>query len=143
MKIAVSIDPDNSALAERLQHLEQAVAVKHADEYIQRGQVAERQGQWAEAAQFYEKASLGRPNNGQLLERAAMCLLNTDVNQAIRLAKSAVLMAPQRASHRVILAKAYLAANMKKSALGEYERAKELEPSDRSVRELGKALGKR
>ncbi|MEZ4228464.1 MAG: hypothetical protein R3B89_04810 [Polyangiaceae bacterium] len=143
VKIAVGIDPDNAELLERLQQLEQAVAVKHADEYIQRGQVAERQGQWAEAAQFYEKAHVGRPHNGQLLERAAMCLLHTDVSQAIRLAKNAVLIAPQRVSLRVVLAKAYLAAEMKKSALGEYERAKELDPSDRGVKELGKALGKR
>lgn len=143
VKIALGLDPENAELIERLSKLEQAVAVKHADEYIQRGQVAEKQGQWAEAAQFYEKAHVGRPHNGQLLERAALCLLHTDVNQAIRLAKSAVLVSPQRASHRVILAKAYLAADMKKSALGEYERAKELEPTDRGVRELGKALGKR
>ncbi|MEZ4374339.1 MAG: DnaJ domain-containing protein [Polyangiaceae bacterium] len=143
VKIAVGLDPEDTELAERLEKLEQAVAVKHADEYIQRGQVAERQGQWREAAQFYEKAHLGRPHNGQLLERAALCLLQTDVNQAIRLAKSAVLVAPQRPSLRVVLAKAYLAADMKKSALGEYERAKELDPTDRGVKELGKALGKR
>ena len=53
------------------------------------------------------------------------------------------MVAPQRASLRVVLGKAYLAADMKKSALGEYERAKELDPTDRGVKELGKALGKR
>lgn len=145
VKIAASMDPENHELAERLAQLETAVAVKHADEYIQRGQVAERQEQWAEAAQMYERASLGRPHNTQLLERAATCLLTEkkDLGHALRLAKAAVLQAPQRASHRVVLARVYLAGDMKKSAEGEYERAKALDAHDPQVRALGKELGRR
>jgi len=145
LKIAASMDPENLELALRVSQLETAVAVKHADEYIQRGQVAERQEQWAEAAQMYERAAQGRPHNTQLLERAANCLLteNKDLGHALRLAKSAVMQAPLRVSHRVVLARIYLAGDMKKSAEGEFERAKALDAHDPQVRALGKELGRR
>ena len=145
LKIAASMDPENLKLAERVSQLETAVAVKHADEYIQRGQAAERQQQWGEAAQMYERASLGRPHTTQLLERAASCLLTEkkDLGHALRLAKAAVLQAPQRVSHRLVLARIYLAGDMKKSAEGEFERAKALDALDPQVRALGKDLGRR
>ena len=57
------------------------------------------------------------------------------MKQAVEHARKAVLGAPNEAKYRQTLARAYAAANMKESAIGELERASALAPSDDTIKE--------
>jgi Flp pilus assembly protein TadD len=89
----------------------------------------------------YERAARGKPS-AQVYERAAHCLLESggDMRRAGELAKKATALAPRAAEPRVTLAKIYVQAGMKESALLEFERAAQLAPDDDSIKDWVKRL---
>jgi tetratricopeptide (TPR) repeat protein len=110
--------------------------VELAQSYLEQAKYEERSGRLLEAAQSYERAARGKPS-AQILERAAYCLLEGkgDLRKAGELARRAIGLAPNQSVPRVTLARIYMAASMRESAIKELERASELLPGDDSIKD--------
>jgi curved DNA-binding protein CbpA len=136
LRIACSLAPDDSALAERLGELERRAAAELWEAYVERGKYAAFEGRHAEAAESFERAALGRPSASHF-ERAAFHLLEAagDLKHASQLAKQAVALAPQSAKCRLTLAQVYFAAKLRESGMAELERARALEPEQAQIKE--------
>lgn len=136
LRIAASLAPGDVELRQRLDDLQTAASKELADRYLEQAQYEEREHHWTEAARSYARAVTGKPV-AKLHERIAHCLLmaHGDLKQAVEQARKAVLMSPNEAKFHQTLARAYVAANMRESALGELERAAALAPSDDTIRE--------
>jgi tetratricopeptide (TPR) repeat protein len=136
LRIAASLDPSDTALAERLKSAETRAAAGLADSYVEQAQYEEREGRWLDAAASYRRASRGRPTP-RILERVAHCLLSGkgDLREAGDFAKRARDAAPDDAGIRVTLGKIFVEAGMKQSAIAEFERAQQLSPRDDTVRD--------
>ena len=145
LRIAVSLAPDDEGLAKRLEEIQAEVSAELADTYLQSAQYEERNKRYEQAAESYKKASRGRlPGRGKILERAAYCTLlaEGDLRTASELAKEAVSILPESADVRVTLARIYLALDLKKSAMGEFERAHALAPQDDTIKDWIKRMKK-
>lgn len=136
LRIACSLAPDDTRLRSRLADLEQGAGRELADRYLAQAAYEEREKRWADAARSYTRAHAGAPSS-KLHERIADCLLNAqgDIRRALEHARNAVLESPNEPKYRVTLARAYLVAKMRDSAIGELERAAALAPTDDSIRE--------
>jgi len=135
LKIAVQLDPDNSALAEHLEQVQLEATRGLADSYLQQAEYERREGRLERAARNYEKAALGTGGHA-LYDRAASCLLeaNADMKRAGALSRKAVELAPERSEYRITLARIYAAAKMLNSAVMEAERAVKLAPEDETAK---------
>ncbi|HEY3235984.1 MAG TPA: DnaJ domain-containing protein, partial [Polyangiaceae bacterium] len=136
LRIAVSLSPGDATLVERLEQVQKVAYAEMSAQFAEQAAYEERAGRWSEAARSYERASLGNPQPN-FLERAAHCLLEAggEVRQAVEHAKKAVSMLPNLAHSRLTLARAYLAAGLRTSALGELERAAALAPGDARIQD--------
>jgi Flp pilus assembly protein TadD len=136
LRIAVSLAPNDAELHQRLEDLQNQANKELAGRYLEQAQYEEREHHWPEAVRSYARALAGSPSP-RLHERLAFCLLAAqgDMKQAVEHARKAVLGAPNEAKYRQTLARAYAAANMKESAIGELERASALAPSDDTIKE--------
>jgi curved DNA-binding protein CbpA len=136
LRIACSLAPDSLELAGDLAELERRVAASLWESYLDRAKYAAVEGDYAEAAESYERAALGQPNPG-FFERAAHYTLeaNGDLRKANKLAKQAVALSPNSAKCRLTLARVYFAANLQESALAELERARLIEPNHPILKE--------
>ena len=141
LRIATSLVPSDDKLSGRARELENRAQRDLADRYVQQAGYEEREGRFADAARSYTRALAGKPS-ADLHNRTAHCLiaLGTESKKAIEHARSAVSEAPNDASYRVTLARAYLAANLHESATGELERAQTLAPTDDTVKSLIRRL---
>ncbi|HYP74995.1 MAG TPA: DnaJ domain-containing protein [Polyangiaceae bacterium] len=136
LRIACSLAPESLELAGDLAELERRVAASLWESYLERAKYAAIEGNYAEAAESYERAALGRPN-AAYFERAAHYTLEAggDPRKASKLAKQAVALAPGSAKCRLTLARVYFAANLQDSALAELERARAIEPNQPILKE--------
>jgi tetratricopeptide (TPR) repeat protein len=136
LRIAVSLAPDDPALRQRLSELENEANRELADRYLEQAVYEEREQHWAEAARSYARAIAGKPT-AKMHERLAACLLAAqgDKKLALEHARKAVLGAPNEVRNRVTLARAYHAAGMRESSIGELERASALAPADDTIKE--------
>jgi curved DNA-binding protein CbpA len=136
LRLAVSLSPDDKALAERFATVERDAAATLAERYLEQARYDEGRGHWAEAAQSYERVLKGRPT-AQMYERAAHCLVEarSDMKKAADFGRKAVEMAPKSTAHRITLARAFARAGMTQSALGELERARTQDPDNDSLKE--------
>jgi Flp pilus assembly protein TadD len=112
--------------------------------YINQAQYEERNGQWAEAARSWTKASRGRPNDVIAHERAANAIVKAggDLHEARRLARRACELGPAVALNRMTLAAVYLAAGLELNARRELEAAAQLAPQDDTIRAMLEKLVK-
>ena len=135
LKIAVQLDPDNAALAERLEQVQLEATRGLADSYLQQAEYERREGRLERAARNYEKAALGTGSHA-LYDRAASCLLeaNADMKRAGALSRKAVELAPNHSEYRLTLARIYATAKMLNSAVMEAERAVKLAPEDETAK---------
>lgn len=135
LKIAVQLDPDNAALAERLDQVQLEATRGLADSYLQQAEYERREGRLERAAKNYEKAALGTGAHA-LYDRAASCLLeaNADMKRAGALSRKAVELAPNHSEYRITLARIYAAAKMLNSAVMEAERAVKLAPENETAK---------
>ena len=136
LKIASSLAPEDTALASRFAEVQAQAATTLASNYLEQAQYEEREGRFAEAARSYEKVARSKASP-KILERTAFCLLSAkgDLRVAAEWAKKAVAGNPDDASFRVTLARIYLEAGLRQSAVAEFERAATLSPKDDSIRD--------
>lgn len=136
LRLAVSLSPDDKALADKFATVERDAAATLAERYVEQAQYDEQRSHWAEAAQSYERVIKGRPT-AQIYERAAHCLVEarSDMKKAVDFGRKAVEMAPKSTTHRITLARAFARAGMTQSALAELERARAQDPGNDSVKE--------
>jgi tetratricopeptide (TPR) repeat protein len=137
LRIAASLAPADATMKTRLTELEMRAATGLADTYLEQAQYEEREGRFKEAAKSYQRALRSKPVP-KLMDRVATCLFlaKGDLKEAADFGKRAVLGAPDDASFRVNLARIYLEAGMKQSAIAELERAQQLAPKDDTIRDL-------
>jgi curved DNA-binding protein CbpA len=146
LRIAVSLDPADQSLTERLNEVAGKARHDLSASYLEQAEYEERDEKWLAAAKSYARALTGRPE-ARVYEKVAHCLLSGegDLREAGEMAKKAVLMRPDSAAFRVTLARFYVKAGMKQSADGELARAATLAPSDDKVtdwiRRLKRELG--
>lgn len=142
LRIAVGLAPEDTELAAHFAKVQAEANAALAESYIEQAQYEERNGHFAEAALSYEKAARGRPGSSRLLERAAHCLIEANVNarKAVELARKAVELNDQRTDLRVTLARALLAADMRQSAVAEIERALSIDSNDETAQSWLKRL---
>ncbi|MGE0325669.1 MAG: DnaJ domain-containing protein [Polyangiaceae bacterium] len=142
LRIAVGLAPDDAELAAHFEAVQSQANAALAESYIEQAQYEERNGHFAEAALSYEKAARGRPGAFQLFERAAHCLIEANVNahKALELARKAVELNNERVDLRVTLARAFLASDMKQSAVAEIERALQIDSNDETAQDWLKRL---
>lgn len=136
LRIATSLAPDDESLRARLEEIQQQANATLADTYLEQAKYEEQSKRFLEAAVSYERALRGKPT-AIIYERAAYCLLegNGDLKRAGDHARKAVSLAPKAVEPRLTLAKIYLQAGMKESALVEFERASQLAPHDASIKD--------
>jgi curved DNA-binding protein CbpA len=136
LRVAASLAPDDAELAARLEQVQQQVNVELSQSYLEQALYEQRSGRLIEAALSYQRAARGKPD-ARLYERAASCLLEGkgDLRRAGELARKAVSLAPSQPDPRITLARVYLGAGMRESALKEFERAAELSPGDDTIKD--------
>jgi curved DNA-binding protein CbpA len=138
LRIAASLVPDNPEISSRLQEAHAEADALLSNHYLTQAQYEEREGRMADAARSYARATLGNPS-AKIFERAAYCGLMAagDLRLAGEHARRAVsLAAPgEEGQSRVTLARIYVTAGMKQSALAEFERAATLAPKDDTIRD--------
>jgi tetratricopeptide (TPR) repeat protein len=136
LRIAVSLAPGDERLKARFDQLQSQAAASLAQTYLDQAQYEERESRFADAARSYEKAAKGRPS-GKLFDRVAFCLLSAkgDLKVGAEWAKKAVAQSPDEASFHVTLARIYLEAGLRQSALAEFERAATLAPRDDTIKD--------
>jgi len=137
LRIAASLVPENAELTARLLEAQTQAEAQLANHYLAQAQYEEREGRLAEAARSYARATLGSPDV-RTFERAAYCALMAeggDLRLAGEHARRAVALGPEDAQARVTLARIYVTAGMKQSAIAEFERAATLAPKDDTIRD--------
>jgi curved DNA-binding protein CbpA len=136
LRIAASLVPDNPELSARLLAAQGEAESLLSNHYLAQAQYEEREGRLADAARSYARATVGSPD-ARTFERAAYCALmaSGDLRVAGEHARRAVALAPDDVQTRVTLARIYVTAGMKQSALAEFERAGTLAPKDDTIRD--------
>ncbi|MFC1641750.1 DnaJ domain-containing protein [Myxococcota bacterium] len=144
LRIAASMAPGDSELADRLDQAESQAAAAQASSYLAQAEYEERHAKYGEAARAYERASVGQPS-ARIHERVAYCLLEVqgDPRKAVEHARRAVGLTPTEASYRLTLARAYLVAGMRQSGMNELVRARALAPEDATIAEWIRRAEKR
>ncbi|HEX3776919.1 MAG TPA: DnaJ domain-containing protein [Polyangiaceae bacterium] len=140
LRIAATLVPDNPGLSARIQEAQLEADALLSGHYLAQAQYEEREGRMAEAARSYARATAGNPNS-KVFERAAYCGLMAaiDLRLAGEHARRAVALASagqnEEGQARVTLARIYVTAGMKQSALAEFERAATLAPNDDTIKD--------
>ena len=136
LRIAAGLVPDNPELSARLLEAQMQAESQLSGHYLAQAQYEEREGRMAEAARSYARATLGSPD-ARTFERAAYCALlaEGDLRLAGEHARRAVSLAADDVQARITLARIYVSAGMKQSALAEFERAATLAPKDDTIRD--------
>lgn len=135
LRIAASLAPEDTGIAALLEHATGRASADLAQSYVEQAQYEERSGRWEAAARSYERAVRGK-ESPRLHERIAHCLIECDgdVREASEHARRALALAPDNVDYRVTLARVYLKAGLRQSAIGEFERAAQIAPDDGNVK---------
>src|SRR5262249_33733618 len=105
LQVALQLDPENTPLRERFEAAQKKSLATLADRYIEQGQQFERQGRLPEAADAYQRALQGRPNDVALMVRAGRALLGAqrELPKAAEMARRATMLAPKSLEAAVLL----------------------------------------
>ncbi len=138
LNLALQLAPDDVTLRARTEAATKRMAESMADTFIQQARSEEQGGRWDRAAEGWLKASLGRPKDASLLERAANALMRggTDLRKAADLARRATALEPKNVKFHVTLGQVFLAAGLKASASAALEAASALDPGSPVVKDL-------
>lgn len=120
MRLAAKLDKSLEVEAERLAARAHQIM---ADAYVKQARYEELQGAWVSAAISWSKAAEGLPHDPHVAERAANALRQAhgDLHKAVRLAESAVRLAPNDPMMRLTLVEVYLDAGLLRRARAELD----------------------
>lgn len=136
LKLATTYDPDNRDYAAKYEEaLRQSRSVT-AENYFKRAIFEESVGRYEAAMELYVKAADLSEHEVYLQKAAFFCLTFGELLKAKDYATKAVQVAPNSVEARVVLARAYHAAELKKNALREIEIALKLKPDHQEASEL-------
>lgn len=144
-RLAQALDPDNPEVVELVEELgPKADAIRAENEY-KRGRYEESMGNEEGALEAYLAAIELNPEEPRALHRAAamMLALERDLKSALGFARQAVQIEPETADFVKVAAQLYLALDMHKNALREYNRYLQLNPFDERAQEKVKELRKK
>ncbi len=134
---------ENPEIRRAFEAVERMAAARRFELQKGQGEVAERDGRWADAVTAYTKAHTTLPEGG-VGERLANALRlgSGDLRVAAKLAEEAVLQEPMNAGYHVTLGEVYADAKLELRAQGELKKALEIAPSDPRVQALAAKLAK-
>jgi tetratricopeptide (TPR) repeat protein len=137
LQLALSIIPDDAALKARADSASLRAAEVMAEKYIEHAREAESQHRWEVAAEYWQRAAVGRPRDAGVLLKAAGAVLRVgkELPKAADLAKRAVAVQP-RVDAYALLADIYIAAGMRASAQVAVDAAAKLDPNSPVVKDL-------
>jgi curved DNA-binding protein CbpA len=141
-RLAAKLAPEDTGLQELVRDWGLKAAVSMSESYFKQGEIDERSGRPAEAADCYIRATIGMPRSAVVHERAAAMLLlaNGDSRRAVELARRAVELAPAQTSYRLTLAETYVNAKLFVTAKAELETVLEREPTNDRAKQLLKKI---
>lgn len=141
LRIAVTLSPDDAELKARFEETQTKASALLADTYLEQAKYEETNKHWLEAAATYEKVARGKPS-ANIWDKIAMCLYEGggDMKKAGEMARKAVAAAPKSVEPRLTLAKIYVKAGMKESALAEFERISQMTPGDDNIKDWIKRI---
>lgn len=142
LRLALSADPDNEELKAYHERINSTLTKSLNREYEKQAKYEEKLGKWEAAAASWCKVSEGRPEDAEPPRRTAEALLKAggDPRRAQKFAQKAVELEPGNADNLVLLARVFVAADMKLNAKRELEKAAKLDPSNEMVKNLLKEV---
>jgi tetratricopeptide (TPR) repeat protein len=140
---AEKMNHDDASIRMRIEAVTNLVAIQKVNDCIDQAREAMRKGDAAEAARCWERAWESRKSDASLLYNAAEVLAkhSTDYRRAADFAQRALQQDPKMVRGYVILAEAFIAANLKTSARGAIENLTRLDPHHASLKALREKLG--
>ena len=138
LRLALSVDPDNPQLRADHKRISTTLAKTLNHEYEKRARYEEKASKWESAAVSWCKVCEGRPEEAEPARRAAEALLKAggDPRRAQKYAQKAAELEPNKVCHLLLLARVFVAADMKLNAKRELEKAAKLDPSNEMVKNL-------
>ncbi len=135
LRIALTLAPDDAAVRELYEKADAEAARHLASRHEASARYEEKSGHWEEAARSWQRVADARAGETEPLQRSAECYLHTsDPKRGVTPAREAVKLEPDNFDLRLTLARAYEAAGLIASALGELGRAIEQVPGDDELR---------
>lgn len=148
LRVASTLDPESAEIAQLLADASKTADRELAGQFADQAKYEQRDGHYDRATRSYERAARGKESGGELEEagrlfhEAAVCAAKdgAEPKRIADLARRAVLAFGRKAEYRVSLAKAYEQLGLRSSAIGELQRALELEPEHEPAKTLLKQL---
>jgi tetratricopeptide (TPR) repeat protein len=135
LRLALSLDPENPAISQRLSAAESRMEIELADTFESQARSSESHRDYPNAARLFARAARGKQSSSLYL-KAAECAKNVEgqLRQAGDYAKHAVALDPNNAQVRLFLGQIYAEAGMSSSALTELDKALRLSPEDDTIK---------
>jgi curved DNA-binding protein CbpA len=142
-RIAAGLVPNDAEIERRSSETQAKADGILADTYSRQAAYEEKNGTWAAAARSWIRVCQARPNDPQSHTNAAAALLKAggDMRQAARLAQRVCDLEPNNPGARILLAEAYMAAELSHSARRELEAALKLGGHPATIDAMLKRLG--
>jgi curved DNA-binding protein CbpA len=137
LRLALAAKPDDAVIRRRLEETQLAADVRLQDRLKLDAANARGAGRHSEAAQLYGRAARAT-SDAELYLHAAECsqLAKENPKIAADFAKRGLSLSPDHARLRVVLGRIYADAGMTSSAITELTKARQLLPSDDTIRAL-------
>ena len=135
---------DDPYLRAKLDDVDRLAKSVRFDRHLNRAKNAEKERQWADAAEHFERAFECK-RDAAVAERlaASLHLGGGDGAKALSFAEQAVAMRGGNADYRITLAEILFAAGEVDRATEQIEKAVELAPKDARAKELAKVIAKK
>jgi curved DNA-binding protein CbpA len=142
-RIAAGLVPNDAEIERRSNETQAKADGILADTYSRQAAYEEKNGNWAAAARSWIRVCQARPNDAQSHTNAAGALLKAggDMRQSARLAQRVCDLEPNNPGARILLAEAYMAAELPHSARRELEAAAKLGGHPATIDAMLKRLG--
>lgn len=133
---------ETPSLLEEYESARMALATEMSETHKKQGMYEEREGRWRAAALSWLKVVEGRPKSREAKLRAARALLECgqDLQKARELVAVVIEEAPDNRRAVLLLAGIYEAAGMTNSAVTQLELARDMDPSDKTIKDRIRAL---
>jgi curved DNA-binding protein CbpA len=142
-RIAAGLLPGDAEIERRSNETQAKADAILADTYSRQAAYEEKSGNWAAAARSWVRVCQARPNDPQSHANAAGALLKAggDMRQAARLAQRVCELEPNNPGARILLAEAYMAAELSHNARRELDAASRLGGHPATIDAMLKRLG--